>query len=425
MTHEKEPLANIPTSGAKKFHVMRDDTTGLLLSDHFTRVRQALPTESHEVTFVIQQRNTEELKRIFHEVSDPSHANYGNYMTQKEIIDLTSNPKSHEEVVAYLQAAGAEIMPSSFFKEHVVARGTLKLWERIFDTKFHLYSIRSDMARSAAYPSAQNTTFMRAEKYSVPFDLDAHVASVKGVVDMPMPQMRKSRSVDLSHLDSSHFSTTQLEAEDYITPGRLCKRYNVIDSSGHPRATQAILMGHDQYWSPDDLTQFQTLMKIPVMPLEKSISTEGRALPKEKCRGNEKCSETNLDVQYIMGMAHTPTWLVYNSDVHFSKWLLKWVYSSTPPPLVMSVSYYYEEQYIDKGEKDEFDQAAIKLGVMGVTILFASGDDGVNNPSVRQNAGLCAYRPAFPCSSPYVTVVGGTQVRLHFIPYSIIKSALL
>ena len=53
--------------------------------------------------------------------------------------------------------------------------------------------------------------------------------------------------------------------------------------------------------------------------------------------------------------------------------------------------------------KDAFNIQAIKLGVMGTTILAASGDDGVidflNN---------CGYYPQFLASSPYVTAVDGT-----------------
>jgi tripeptidyl-peptidase-1 len=55
---------------------------------------------------------------------------------------------------------------------------------------------------------------------------------------------------------------------------------------------------------------------------------------------------------------------------------------------------------------------AIKLGVMGVTIVAASGDDGANSRNVRTNrGGTCGYVAIFPASSPYVTTVGATQVH--------------
>jgi len=51
-----------------------------------------------------------------------------------------------------------------------------------------------------------------------------------------------------------------------------------------------------------------------------------------------------------------------------------------------------------------------KIGVVGVSLLVASGDSGANG---RTDEG-CSYpnlRPEFPASSPYVTTVGATEVR--------------
>ncbi len=52
----------------------------------------------------------------------------------------------------------------------------------------------------------------------------------------------------------------------------------------------------------------------------------------------------------------------------------------------------------------------MQLGLMGVTILSASGDDGVAGDLARSDPLYCGYFPQFPASSPYVTAVGGTQV---------------
>jgi tripeptidyl-peptidase-1 len=59
----------------------------------------------------------------------------------------------------------------------------------------------------------------------------------------------------------------------------------------------------------------------------------------------------------------------------------------------------------------------MKLGLQGVTVVYASGDSGVSN------AGDCipfgsgsegAFSPAFPAACPYVTAVGATQVSPFF-----------
>ena len=51
---------------------------------------------------------------------------------------------------------------------------------------------------------------------------------------------------------------------------------------------------------------------------------------------------------------------------------------------------------------------AMKLAARGVSLVAASGDDGVAGPSARTNKNACGFRPAFPASNPYVTAVGAT-----------------
>ncbi len=62
----------------------------------------------------------------------------------------------------------------------------------------------------------------------------------------------------------------------------------------------------------------------------------------------------------------------------------------------------------------------MKLGLQGVTVVYASSDSGVSNrgaciipaganyTDVYDNPG--AFSPGFPAACPYVTAVGATQV---------------
>ena len=58
-----------------------------------------------------------------------------------------------------------------------------------------------------------------------------------------------------------------------------------------------------------------------------------------------------------------------------------------------------------------FDSVAQKLGVMGVTIVAASGDNGINtsNPPKIPSCPKNPYTAQFPASSAYVLAVGSTQ----------------
>lgn len=87
------------------------------------------------------------------------------------------------------------------------------------------------------------------------------------------------------------------------------------------------------------------------------------------------------------------------------------------PPDVFSISYGAYEAAYDTSYLQSFDQEVIKLSMMGVTIFASSGDDGVAGYAVRNLPELCGYYPQFPASSPYVTAVGATNVRLRFISF--------
>ena len=87
-------------------------------------------------------------------------------------------------------------------------------------------------------------------------------------------------------------------------------------------------------------------------------------------------------------------------------------------PTVVSTSYGYNE--VDLSAAYEKRQCAeyMKLGLLGVTFVFSSGDYGVAG-----NGGQCidpktgslsssgtTFNPAFPSTCPYVTSIGATEV---------------
>jgi hypothetical protein len=86
------------------------------------------------------------------------------------------------------------------------------------------------------------------------------------------------------------------------------------------------------------------------------------------------------------------------------------VSSLEKPPLVHSISYACPEKELNSIMLALFNYELIKLGLQGVTVIAATGDDGVAGPSQFFNEDkYCGYTPLFPASSPYVTAVGGTK----------------
>ena len=375
------------------------------------------PTATHDLVFSIQLRNMDKLEQILHDVSEPTNAKYGHHLSKQDIVDLTSNRVACDEVTRYLQAAGATILQKRFSCGSITARGSIRLWERMLDTKFYSILRVSGVAQDDAKNSTTSgATFIGTERYSVPLNLDAHVASIQNTIERPSVLTSKvpSATSDASnHVGGNRFSVETRISPPFVTPGLLNKVYNVTDNTGHPLATQSAMQGCGQMFSPEDLATFQKDMYLPIKPIAKFVRSAQieTVQTAEYCKTNQElCSESNLDYMYMMGMADTPTWYIYNDELSLSDWLKKLAYSPDPIPLVLSISYNYEEAFITEAEKKAFNDAAIMLGTMGTTIVIASGDDGACNVKARQDPSQCAYRPGFPNTSPFVISVGATQV---------------
>jgi tripeptidyl-peptidase-1 len=93
------------------------------------------------------------------------------------------------------------------------------------------------------------------------------------------------------------------------------------------------------------------------------------------------------------------------------------------PTNVISVSYGLGENTFSYFYENRQCMEYMKLGLQGVTVVYASGDSGVSNrgecilPAIvpngtdfEQNPG--AFSPSFPAACPYLTTVGATQVRM-------------
>jgi len=82
-------------------------------------------------------------------------------------------------------------------------------------------------------------------------------------------------------------------------------------------------------------------------------------------------------------------------------------------PLVNSVSYGNDEvQQTSTQYMISVNTEFQKLAVRGISILFASGDQGVWG---RTGPVSTVYHPDFPASSPYITAVGGTDFKVESV----------
>jgi len=127
--------------------------------------------------------------------------------------------------------------------------------------------------------------------------------------------------------------------------------------------------------------------------------------------GNKESAgiEAELDIEYINAVApEVPLTVIYTAQYNLLNWANK-IVSNESSPLIHSVSYGNDEaQQTGRAYMLSCNTVFQKAGVQGLSILFASGDQGVCG---REGCGLIKkkFHPDFPASSPYITAVGGTN----------------
>ena len=342
-------------------HVFREFAAGLSSRTDLVKKERVAHDHIHEVMFAVQQKNVARLTRLLHQISDPDSKNYGNHRSRIEIEEVTSNPESRNFLLQFLHDAGATTTSESIFGEYISAQAPVSLWEKMFNTQFYKFHHISENSDDVV-------ELVRAEMYSVPTALHEHVASVFQTVQMS--QKKWGRPVVLLSKNSTSIIQNHVEL-GVLTPEKLNVYYGIKNNIGSSSSSQAAIQSLNQFVSPKDLTLFQDAFKLPRQNVTKFV---GGGKDDFICTIiPESCAEGNLDMQYLMSISQgTPTMNLYTDLNNFSGWLLA-VANLVNPPLVVSISYGASEASITASEFDAFNLQAIKLGLMGVTILASSG----------------------------------------------------
>ena len=346
------------------------------------------PYEKIRLTFAIKQNNMAELEEIFWSVSDPKSKNYGQYMDTESVQKLVRPSEESIHVVKtwlseiYLGDSGScyATQNSDFIVcETTSARAEVLLLGAMFYRFEHPKSSRS-IIRSSTH-------------YSVPKHVAKHLDFVGGLLRFPALNYAIQPPGEDAVLDN-------VDIHVGVYPSVLRTRYNVSDTVGkHPNNSQAVAQFLEQYYSSQDLTEFFAIFGRGFTHLADVSKVVGPDTGRSGI-------EASLDVQYIMSLgANITTWFWSTDGRHetqepFLEWIVA-VGNTSNVPFVFSVSYGDNEDSLSTDYMNRINVEFMKAGVRGITILFASGDNGAGCKKKK-------FRPNFPCSSPYVTAVGGT-----------------
>jgi tripeptidyl-peptidase I len=338
-------------------------------------------------------RNMDELTLMLHDISDPDSPNYGQHLKREEMHDLISNPEACTEVTSYLHASGATSVSESLGCEYITAKAPIGVWEKMFNTDFFVFQ--------QTHSNGETHEVVRAEHFSVPTEIHDHVEAVMNTIEMPILTHKRSKKIksdEISH--QSRRLVGGVIKSGLITPARIRAYYNMSDSHGSSLSTQAVYANGGNYFSPSDLAIFQK--NISQQILQPAFGKYNRSLAP-----TFDSTEGNLDLQYMMAMSPGSPTRYLHQHASIGVWVSN-LADTANIPWVLSVSYGSYEDYTSWQEMNTFTKAAIRMGIMGVTIVVASGDSGAGD--THFDGTTCKYAPIFPASSPYVISVGATKV---------------
>lgn len=382
----------------------------------------------------LQERNIDELERVLIRVSDPTHSDYGNYLSLEQLRDLIGiAPKEYELASDWLTSQlNATNIQLSAARTHISCRVSESSAKKLQTDEIEYPAVIRNMWVSSPSAVKGNRTGRTRKQF-------LHEAMLK----------KKGRSMKASDEDTDPNSQKVAIGMPVSVVGKgNVNNTQMVWGTGTFGVQKADL---EQFWSLWDVKGTTQAMMV----YEGKMGVRGDNY-KEGC----------LDSEYITGMGNGIRTVVSNTDssadaeqgLGYGRALATQVAAlsnSASIPLVLSLSIgslsFASCQRLCKSVAPKFDydtcwayltttqhqvcmfesQALtdsinvefMKLGVRGMSIFAASGDGGSHwafgpfddqGPSPALASALnelgCAQNwPVFPADSPYVTAVGGTD----------------
>ncbi|RLN37852.1 hypothetical protein BBJ28_00000492 [Nothophytophthora sp. Chile5] len=381
---------------------------GGFTSAEFGRGVRADPEEVAPLVVGLRARDFDALERAFWAVSDPA------YVSLEAEIRSKSPPDGAVDAVrawvgdwTYENSVGTFSSASNLLTIPI----KVKHLERLLQTEIHAFDAHSE-ATADALPPRRRRLLRAASAVSVPSHLHEFVTFLS-VNTQPLGlRALSAMTSEAAELDGSGGGTLAAIRKAYGMPDQL-----VVTNAG---CTQCVPSFYDEAWSPTDLETFYAAY-LPGESPPRILEEGGRANHPERAS-----TEASLDVQYLTGVARNATtfvWTMNGSNPYSSEdepfvEFAQDVLALQQPPLVVSISYSDDEEHIfdvSAGYARTLDTLLIKMGLRGITVLVAGGDDGVTGlrPEFEKvpTADMCKQSgPQWPSSSPYITTVGATML---------------
>ena len=365
-------------------------------------LRRATPSSTVRFTIGLRGATVDDMADTFWSISDPTSDNYLQLLTRQQ-IDERFGPSAEQRslVQQWLAAGGVSESDVRHVSSAIEVSASVEVVEALFSTEMRLFQHGTTGQQVIkAWGSAE-----------LPDSIHPVVELVTGLSSFPVPH-------------NSPVRYTAPADPPAVIPQTLRNLYQIRpqQSGSSPAATQGLIEFEEQFFSNKDTAAFATAVgydtgNATIQPISDD-HVVGQNIPTfpgvESTLDVQWMSATNLEAQTWFWSEDPTSWL-YEYALHFL--------NATTVPQVVSISYGLWEGMQCFGDPQECELLDLnsneytaatnalfmKIGMMGTSIVVASGDSGANSRTDE----LCAannLRPEFPASSPYVTTVGATMV---------------
>ncbi|KAF2402371.1 tripeptidyl-peptidase 1 precursor [Trichodelitschia bisporula] len=405
-----------------------------------------------KLSIAVKQGRFDELERQLYEVSDPSHPRYGKHLTSKQVDELVKPKKEaldlvHEWLEDHGFTAGA--LSYSSAKEWIHLAVPVRQANLLLNTDYTVFK------------HEDGSKLVRTPQWSLPAHLHEHIDTIQPTSSFfrPIPQrslvmpaaedgVTPEKFVPLSgDFAAKALFTAEGGAPDAAPAGCLtsgitptCLRNLYKTANYKVKAPEKNRIGFtnylEEYTNLQDVAAFVKKYRPDVTNANINFVLVNNGTNPQSTWPSGHGTEGALDGQAIIGLVYPTKIIAYqvggrpplaenadldpNTNEPYAEWVQ---HMQTIPqadlPQVITTSYGDDELSVPKDYAVRVCQEFAKLGSKGVSVLFASGDNGVGRASRNQKDNMCVtpvkgsttrrFMQSFPASCPYVTTVGGTM----------------
>ncbi|KAH9029812.1 peptidase S8/S53 domain-containing protein [Lactarius deliciosus] len=329
------------------------------------------------------------------EVSDPGHSRYGVHLSREQVADIVApHPDTVQLVHSWLEHH--RVTPSSVSVTHggsflTVTAVSVSQANDLLGASYQLYT-----------HTKTNETIVRTLGYSLPVVLHGHVQTVAPTTFFSSPPTPRKRSGVAAVRPGKSPSRSD---DAHATLPFLRWLYSTVTyvPSAMDRNKVGVTGYNQQYPSPADLNSY--ILKYRPDGIDATYVVE--SVNGAEYNPNNPGTEANFNIQLSEGMTYPTPHIFYSTKAspngdYFLAWLNA-VLSKQTVPQTITTSYGLFENAFPKSYATQVCYLFAQLGVRGVSVLFASGDDGVGKGDCTR------FIPIFPATCPFVTAVGGTM----------------